>query len=102
SLIRLIGASDIRGAITPLPAANLPAVVAAKRCSPFDNGNLNRAFPGNPAGQPTWRIAHFIEHEIFPRHEVALDIHSGGTSMDHLVCSLMEVSHDPKRDERAL
>jgi uncharacterized protein len=90
------------GAITILPAANLPAVMAAKRCSPFDNGNLNRVFPGNPAGQPTQRIAHFIEHEVFARHEVVLDIHSGGTSMDHLVCSLMEVSHDPARDERAL
>jgi hypothetical protein len=101
-LIRLIEAGDIRGAITILPAANLPAVMAAKRCSPFDNGNLNRVFPGNPAGQPTQRIAHFIEHEVFARHEVVLDIHSGGTSMDHLVCSLMEISHDAKRDERAL
>ena len=101
-LIRLIEAGDVRGAITILPAANLPAVMAAKRCSPFDNGNLNRVFPGNPAGQPTQRIAHFIEHEVFARHEVVLDIHSGGTSMDHLVCSLMEVSHDPARDERAL
>ena len=76
--------------------------MAAKRCSPFDGGNLNRVFPGNPAGQPTQRIAHFIEHEVFARHEVVLDIHSGGTSMDHLVCSLMESSDDRERDERAL
>ena len=101
-LIRLIEARDIRGAITILPAANLPAVMAAKRVSPFDNGNLNRVFPGNPAGQPTQRIAHFIEHEIFARHQVVLDIHSGGTSMDHLVCSLMETTRDAARDERAL
>jgi predicted deacylase len=101
-LIRLIEPDDIRGAITILPAANLPAVMAAKRCSPFDNGNLNRVFPGNPAGQPTQRIAHFIEHEVFPRHEVVLDIHSGGTSMDHLVCSLMETTRDAAKDARAL
>jgi predicted deacylase len=101
-LIRLIEAGDIRGAITILPAANLPAVMAAKRCSPFDNGNLNRVFPGNPAGQPTQRIAHFIEHAVFAQHQVVLDIHSGGTSMDHLACALMETSHDTARDERAL
>ena len=100
-LIRLIDPPDIRGAITILPAANLPAVMAAKRCSPFDGGNLNRVFPGNPAGQPTQRIAYFIEHEVFARHQVVLDIHSGGTSMDHLVCSLMEVTGDAERDERA-
>jgi hypothetical protein len=100
--IRAIEASDITGSLTILPAANLPAVMAAKRCSPFDGGNLNRAFPGDPYGQPTWRIAHFIEHEIFPRHEIVLDLHSGGTSMDHLVCSLVERLGDAARFARAL
>jgi len=100
--IRQIEASDIRGSLTILPAANLPAVMAAKRCSPFDGGNLNRAFPGDPHGQPTWRIAYFLEHEIFPRHEIVFDLHSGGTSMDHLVCSLVERLGDRDRFERAL
>ncbi len=100
--IRAIEADDITGSLTIMPAANLPAVMAAKRCSPFDGGNLNRAFPGDPYGQPTWRIAHFLEHEVFPRHEVVLDIHSGGTSMDHLICSLVERMDDKARFERAL
>ncbi|MBN8996635.1 MAG: succinylglutamate desuccinylase/aspartoacylase family protein [Rhizobiales bacterium] len=101
-LIRLVEAADIKGAITILPAANLPAVMAARRCSPFDGGNMNRVFPGNPAGLPTQRIAWFIEHEVLPRHDVLLDIHSGGTSMDHLVCSLMETSREAERDAKAL
>lgn len=100
--IRAIAPSDIRGSLTILPAANLPAVMAAKRCSPFDGGNLNRAFPGDPHGQPTWRIAHFLEHEIFPRHEIVFDLHSGGTSMDHLVCGLVERHGDAGRFARAL
>lgn len=99
---RVIEASDITGSLTILVAANTPAVMAAKRCSPFDNGNLNRAFPGNLTGSPTFRIAHFIEHEILPKHEVLLDIHSGGTSMDHLVCSLVERLGDARQFETAL
>ncbi|MBN9059025.1 MAG: succinylglutamate desuccinylase/aspartoacylase family protein, partial [Rhizobiales bacterium] len=56
---RLIEAADIRGSLTILTAANTPAVMAAKRCSPFDGGNMNRAFPANPSGGPTQRMAHF-------------------------------------------
>lgn len=100
--VRLIEPADITGSLTILTAANTPAVMAARRCSPFDDGNLNRAFPGSPTGTPTFRIAHFIEHEILPRHEVLLDIHSGGTSMDHLVCSLVERLGDAARFATAL
>jgi len=101
-LIRLLDVSKIRGAITILPMANLPAVMAAKRCSPFDGGNLNRAFPGDPAGTPTERLAHFLETELFPAHDVILDLHSGGTSMAHLACTLIERQADRTRFERSL
>ena len=101
-VMRVLEAKDVKGSLTILPATNLPAVMAARRCSPFDGGNLNRAFPGDPAGSPTDRIAHFVEHEVLPRHDVLFDIHSGGTSMDHLICSLIEIQPDPRRQERAL
>ena len=52
-LINAIEPRDITGRLTILPAANGPAVFAGLRCSPFDAGNLNRAFPGDPAGTPT-------------------------------------------------
>lgn len=101
-LMRLLDASKIRGAITILPMVNLPAVMAAKRCSPFDGGNLNRAFPGEPSGTPTSRLAHFLETELFPAHDVILDLHSGGTSMAHLACTLIERQADQARFERSL
>ena len=101
-VIRLVEAAEVAGSITILAATNLPAVMAAKRCSPFDGGNLNRAFPGNPAGGPTQRIAHYVEHEILPRHDALFDIHSGGTSMDHLVCSLIETNPDAARQAEAV
>ncbi|MBY4611679.1 succinylglutamate desuccinylase/aspartoacylase family protein [Rhizobium sp. 9T] len=101
-LMRLLDAAEIRGAITILPMANLPAVMAAKRCSPFDGGNLNRAFAGDPMGPPTARLAHFLEHELFPRHDVVFDLHSGGTSMAHLPCTLIERQADATRFERSV
>ncbi|OWV75706.1 deacylase [Rhizobium sp. R339] len=101
-LMRLLDVNEIRGAVTILPMANLPAVMAARRCSPFDGGNLNRAFPGDPVGSPTARLAHFLEHELFPRHDVTFDLHSGGTSMAHLPCTLIERQADAARFEWSL
>lgn len=89
-LARRIEVSRIRGEVTILPLANAPAVLGGKRRSPLDDGNLNRLFPGDPNGTPTARLAHFIEHELLPRHDVFMDLHSGGTSMAHMPIALIE------------
>src|SRR5580704_6615536 len=100
-LIRKLDPARMRGRVTILPLANTPAVMAARRCSPLDGGNLNRAFPGDPGGTPTQRLAHFLETELFPRHDVVFDIHSGGTSMAHLLCALVETNPVAARHEAA-
>jgi len=100
-LSRLLDPVDIRGSVTIMPFANPPAVMAARRRSPLDNGNLNRAFPGARDGTPTQRIAYFLEHELFPHHNVVFDLHSGGTSMEHLHCALIERQGPPERFEEA-
>jgi uncharacterized protein len=64
-----------------LPAANAPAVEQGLRTSPIDDGNLNRAFPGDPRGSPTQIIAHYIEHELLARADYLIDLHSGGSSL---------------------
>jgi predicted deacylase len=101
-LIRKLDPSRMRGRVTILPLANVPAVMAARRCSPLDGGNLNRAFPGDANGTPTQRLAHFLEIELFPRHDVVFDIHAGGTSMAHLLCALIETNAVVSRHEAAL
>ncbi|RJT41621.1 deacylase [Mesorhizobium waimense] len=101
-LVRRLDPKQIRGRVTILPMANTPAVMAAKRCSPLDGGNLNRAFPGDPSGMPTSRLANFLETELFPRHDVVFDIHSGGTSMEHLPTALVEHNSDPERNRRGV
>jgi predicted deacylase len=101
-LIRRLDWRRMRGRVTILPMANVPAVLAAKRCSPLDGGNLNRAFPGDPDGTPTRRLAHFLETDLFPSHDVVFDIHSGGTSMAHLLSTLIEMDGNAERHAQAL
>lgn len=47
-LLREIDPMTLSGRIILMPAVNLPAVRAARRTSPLDGGNMNRAFPGSP------------------------------------------------------
>lgn len=101
-LVRRLDPARVKGRVTILPISNAPAVMAAKRCSPLDGGNLNRAFPGDPSGTPTARLAYFLEKELFPRHDIVFDIHSGGTSMEHLPTALIERNDDAERHEQAL
>jgi predicted deacylase len=101
-LWRRLTPEALSGTVTLLPIANAPAAREGRRRSPLDGGNLNRAFPGDPSGTPTARLAHFLESELFPRHDVIFDLHSGGTTMEHLPCALIETQGDPSRQARAL
>jgi hypothetical protein len=88
-LIRELDPGAIQGRLIILPAANLPAALAGQRCSPIDDGNLNRSFPGDPDGPPTAAIAHFIESVLLPLCDAALDLHSGGKTLDYLPSALV-------------
>ncbi len=101
-LMRRLDVGAMRGELTILPLANTPAVMAARRRSPLDQGNLNRAFPGDPSGMPTQRLAHVLEHELFPRCDVVFDLHAGGTSMAHVPCALIERQGPPALFDRSL
>ncbi len=94
-LIRDLDPSEISGRLILMPANNVHAVIAGQRTSPVDGLNLNRTFPGNPAGSITEQISAFIAQEIFPRGDVFLDLHSGGSSLDLLPSAVIEPSSDP-------
>jgi predicted deacylase len=98
-LTRRLQLHDVQGELTIIPFLNMPAVMAAKRCSPLDNENLNRCFPGDPNGTPTRRLAHYLERYLFPAHDAVFDIHSGGSSMTHLPTVLAEEQADGARME---
>ena len=104
-LCRALDASDVRGRLIILPAANFPAVKAGRRTSPIDDGgegNLNRSFPGDPNGFPTAMIAHYIEGVLLPMSEYVFDLHSGGSSLALLPSAYMKKSGNDARDKRAI
>lgn len=101
-LIRRLDPARMRGTLTILPATNTPAVMAGRRCSPLDAGNLNRSFPGNPSGPPTQRLGHYLESVLFPQQDIVCDFHSGGTSMAHLPVALVEEQADAALFDRSL
>lgn len=76
--------TNLHGRVIILPALNGPAVAAGRRNSPLDGDNLNRVFPGMHEGGPTAMIAHYVVTELFPRADLVIDLHSGGTSLDYL------------------
>jgi uncharacterized protein len=86
-LLRALDPARLTGRLIMLPALNLPAVRAAKRTSPVDGANMNRAFPGDPDRGPTAQLAHYVETYLLPLCQAALDLHSGGTASEYLPCS---------------
>lgn len=83
-LVRTLDPARLQGRLIILPAANYPAVMAGRRVSPIDDGNLNRCFPGNANGTPTEMIAHYIESVLLTRCQYCLDLHSGGSSLEYV------------------
>src|SRR4051794_21392047 len=81
ALMRLIGQLDpeqLRGTLTVVPVLNqlafwsrTPFVV------PADGKNLNRAFPGDPAGSYTDALAHELFEAFIRPSDVLLDLHAG-------------------------
>lgn len=88
NLAQSLRASDVSGHLLILPALNYPAVDAAQRVSPIDDGNLNRCFPGRADGSPTQMLAHFLTSQIIPHLDFVIDFHSGGRSLEFMPCAL--------------
>ena len=87
-LLFTLDPSTICGRLIILPSLNTPAVHAATRVSPLDQGNLNRAFPGCADGGPTAEIANLLESIILPVCDAAIDLHSGGKAAWFLPCTM--------------
>lgn len=96
-LIRELQPEQIQGRVIILPAANFPAAMAGTRTSPIDQGNLNRAFPGDPDGTPTFMIAHYIDTELMPKADLFHDMHSGGSTLSYLPFASTRLTDDNMR-----
>ncbi|GAA3708373.1 N(2)-acetyl-L-2,4-diaminobutanoate deacetylase DoeB [Oceanisphaera sediminis] len=89
---------QVQGRVIIIPAMNYPAVQNGSRTSPLDRGNLNRSFPGHPGGSMTERIADYFSRYLVPLCDYALDIHSGGKTLDFIPFSAAHRLSDPAQE----
>lgn len=97
-----INADDLRGRVIIVPGMNYPAFKAAKRTSPIDGGNMNRVFPGNPAGNITEKIADYFQRTLLPMADYVLDMHSGGKTMEFLPFCAAHILEDKAQQARCV
>lgn len=74
----LLEPQNMSGTIIIVHVANMPSFL--KRTiyySPVDGKNLNRAYPGDPAGTVSERIAHQITTQVIDQADYVVDMHSG-------------------------
>lgn len=96
-LAQTLATEDVRGRVIIVPAFNYPAFRAGTRTSPIDRGNLNRSFPGRPAGTVTEKIAHYFDSVLIPMADIVLDFHSGGKTLDFLPFASAHVLNDKEQ-----
>lgn len=94
-LFRDLKPQQISGRVIIVPALNLPAVRASHRTSPIDGLNLNRTYPGDPAGTISQQISAFICDHLYPIADAFIDLHSGGSSLDILPSAIVEPAENP-------
>lgn len=101
-LARTLRPEEISGRVIMMPAVNPPAMANDTRLSPVDNRDMNRCFPGDPAGTISQMIAHFIDTRILPLADVLVDIHTAGHSGDSALSTNMHAVADADMLRRTL
>ncbi|MCH4562434.1 N(2)-acetyl-L-2,4-diaminobutanoate deacetylase DoeB [Halomonas sp. EGI 63088] len=101
-LASTLRAEDVTGRVIIVPCMNQPAVMAGKRTSGLDGGNLNRSFPGDPDGTVTEKIADYFTRVMVPMSDVVLDLHSGGRTLDIIPFAASHVLEDAEQQRQAL
>lgn len=92
--------SEVNGRIILVPFMNQPAVAGGTRTSPIDAGNMNRAFPGDPQGSVTEKIADYFQCILLPMADYVLDFHSGGKTLDFLPFAAHHAQDDKSHEAR--
>ncbi|HUK17927.1 MAG TPA: M14 family metallopeptidase [Bryobacteraceae bacterium] len=68
----------LAGTVILVHVANMPSFLGRTiYFSPIDGKNLNRAYPGTPAGTVSERIAHAITTQVIEPCDYLLDLHCG-------------------------
>lgn len=99
-LCRDLNPDEVSGRVILIPQLSESACRANSRVSPLDGVNMNRAFPGDAGATISYRIAHFVKSQIFPKAHVVIDLHAGGNEGGFPICtSLHPVADAAQRAE---
>lgn len=101
-LAQTLKLEQIAGRLILIPAVNIPAAQNGSRLSPIDGRDLNRCFPGNPAGSFSEMLAHFIDSNILPHVDASIDLHTAGHSAECLPSTNMHYLDDAAMREKTL
>lgn len=93
-LARELEPERVSGRVIVLPCLSPAASKAGTRLWP-SGVNLNRSFPGSPAGPANEQLADFVTSVLLPLSDVVIDMHSGGNSSWYVPVSHMHVVDDP-------
>ncbi len=78
-LLETTPVSELKGSLRLVPVANPMALEANSRTSALDVLDLNSAFPGDPNGSHTQRLANVLAIHAVDGADVVLDVHGGGS-----------------------
>jgi N-alpha-acetyl-L-2,4-diaminobutyrate deacetylase len=93
-LAKTLDPTALSGRVIIVPALHYPACEAGTRTSPIDGRDLNRSFPGDPAGSFAQALAHYVASRLIPMCDVIVDLHSGGRSLDCLPSTMSHILDD--------
>ena len=77
TLSRDLKPEQIKGQVIIIPCLSQEASRGGTRHWP-DGVNFNRIFPGSEDGPVSSKLAYYLTHELFPKVDAVMDIHSGG------------------------
>jgi predicted deacylase len=76
--------APLTGTVTVLPCVNAAAVMAKTRRTPGEDTDLNRFFPGRPAGYLAERVAAALV-ALLDGHDALIDVHTTGWCVPHVL-----------------
>jgi hypothetical protein len=96
-----IDPATLRGTIVMVHVANMPSFLGRTiYYGPVDDKNLNRMFPGDPAGSLSQRIAHLITTQVIDQADYLIDLHAGDGNEALRPYVYMPVTGDAEFDQK--
>ncbi len=95
--------ATLRGRLVGVPVVNLPAFwERTPFVCPRDGKNLNRVFPGDPAGSFSDVLAHYMFNRVIRHGDYLIDLHAGDLVEELAPFSLVQATKNADVDARAL